>query len=122
VFYEDETTADALQADREAQWDADLIQAEMEETARRLDAHEKAGFCAHQSAVGCIPEPVYEEQRGLKPGQLRCTAGCTTVFESDEAWEAAASDPESRPALRTGRRGTTPLHKAEDAGQSGDAR
>ncbi|MGW1562757.1 hypothetical protein ACWCQ1_40595 [Streptomyces sp. NPDC002144] len=121
MFYEDETTADALQADREAQWDVDLIQAEMEAAARRLAAHEEAGFCTHQSAVGCIPDPVYEEQIGLTPGQLRCTAGCGTVFESDEAWEAASSDPESHPLRRTGHRGTTPLSPSDGAGQRGGA-
>ncbi|MEU1273638.1 hypothetical protein [Streptomyces sp. NPDC005799] len=121
MFYDDETTADALQADHEAQWDADLIQAEMEAAARRLAAHGKAGFCTHQSAVGCIPEPVYEEQIGLKPGQLRCTSGCNTVFESDEAWEAASAAPESNPVPRTGHRGTTPLRRSDDAAQNGGA-
>ncbi|KUN57279.1 hypothetical protein AQJ46_47870 [Streptomyces canus] len=121
MFYEDETTADALQADHEAQWDADLIQAEMEATARRLAAHEKAGFCTHQSAVGCIPEPVYKEQIGLRPGQLRCTDGCGTVFESDEAWDAASAEPELNPVPRTGPRGTTPLRQSGGIAQSGGA-
>ncbi|GGX55953.1 hypothetical protein [Streptomyces chartreusis] len=121
MFYEDETTADALQADREAQMDVDLIMAEMEATARRLAAHEEAGFCTHQMAVGCIPEPVYQEQIGLEPGQLRCTAGCGTVFASEQAWDAAAADPESYPAKRTGHRGTTPLRTADDTEPQGGA-
>ncbi|MFG2793989.1 hypothetical protein [Streptomyces sp. NPDC048419] len=121
MFYEDETTADALQADHEAKVDTDLQQAEMESAARRSEAHEKAGYCAHLSAVGYLPAPVYEEQRGLQPDQLRCTGGCATVFESDEAWYAALNAPELNPVKRTGRRGATPLRQADSAKPSGGA-
>jgi hypothetical protein len=121
MFYEDETTADALQADHEAKLDADVQQAEMEAAARRSQAHEDAGYCAHLSAVGYLPTPAYEEQRCLRPGQLRCTGGCGTLFASDEAWYAALNEAELNPVKRTGRRGTTPLRQADNAEPGGNA-
>jgi hypothetical protein len=79
--------------DEEARWlervDADLEMAEMAAAGNALHAARKAGRCVHAGAVGYLPDPVYPEQVGLKPGQLRCTDGCGQVFASDEDWLAA---------------------------------
>jgi hypothetical protein len=64
----------------------------MERVGNGIAAARKRGICTHQSAVGYLPTPVYPEQEGLKPGQLRCTEGCGRVFDSDEEWYDALHD------------------------------
>ncbi|MEU9576285.1 hypothetical protein [Streptomyces chilikensis] len=99
MYYPDETTADALQAWHEERMDADLEQAAMEREGRHLDALRRMGICTHGSAVGWIAKPVYPEQKNLQPGQVACTSGCGTVFDSDDAWYAALADPTAHPKL-----------------------
>lgn len=66
--------------------DADVETWEMNQVGAAMLQAQKAGRCCHNSAVGYIPKPVFPEQEGLKPGQLRCTDGCGILFESDEDW------------------------------------
>lgn len=66
--------------------DADIATWEDQQIGAAMHAARKAGRCCHNSAVGYLSKPVYPEQEGLKPGQLRCTDGCGTVFENDEDW------------------------------------
>lgn len=71
--------------------DADIEMAMYAREARALDAARARGECAHSSAVG-LPDSgkiFYPEQEGLRPGQVRCTEGCGTVFESDAEWDRA---------------------------------
>lgn len=73
--------------------DDDILMAEFAEEARRLQYLEKQGICVHGSAVG-LPDNgmiYYPEQVGLKRGQVRCTAGCGQVFDSEEDWDCARS-------------------------------
>lgn len=72
--------------------DADIEMAQMAEVGRQMDAQRKRGVCQHSSAVGYLAKPVYPEQQGLKPGQLRCTDGCGEVFADDEDWFRAMDD------------------------------
>lgn len=72
--------------------DADIEQAEMERAGNAIHAARKAGRCTHQSAVGFSGTVYYPEQEGLKIGQLRCTEGCGTVFDSDEDWDDARDE------------------------------
>lgn len=74
---------EALESER---LDADLQMAEMAAVGRQIDRVRAEGGCAHTSAVGYLPVPVYPEQVGLEPGQLRCTEGCNRVFADDEDW------------------------------------
>ncbi|MFJ8752328.1 hypothetical protein ACIREO_23775 [Streptomyces sp. NPDC102441] len=105
MYYEDETAADALQAWSESRREADLEQAAMEALGGQLDAHEQAGFCVHQSAVGYLVVPFYEEQQGLRPGQYRCRGGCGSLFRDDHEWADASRDPFSSPVrIRPGGR------------------
>lgn len=97
MYYPDETTADALEAWSDRRREADFEQAALEARANRLYAHERAGFCTHQSAVGYRPIPFYDEQKGLTPGQYRCTSGCGTTFDDELAWVDASQDPYSSP-------------------------
>jgi len=69
--------------------DADILQAQYEQESRAIRARRNAGVCCHQSAVGYVNPPIYPEQEGLLPGQIRCTEGCGTVFDSDQAWYEA---------------------------------
>lgn len=76
--------------DEEAMWqDADVEMAEARQIGAAIARQRAKGVCCHLSAVGYLAEPVYPEQIGLKPGQLRCTDGCGEVFASDEDWWAA---------------------------------
>jgi hypothetical protein len=68
---------------------ADREQAQIEAHGRAVARAEAAGRCCHGRAVSYRDPPVYPEQEGLAPGQLRCTAGCGSVFGSDAAWLAA---------------------------------
>jgi hypothetical protein len=88
TVYDDDFGAE-MEAIETARMDADLAQAEMERAGNAFHAARKAGRCVHGGAVGYLPDPVYPEQVGLKPGQLRCTDGCGAVFASDEDWLAA---------------------------------
>ncbi|ATM24508.1 hypothetical protein SMD44_p10009 (plasmid) [Streptomyces alboflavus] len=97
MYYEDETTADALQAWSDDRLQADLEQAEMEAQGDRLYAHEQAGFCTHQSAVGYLTVPFYPEQEGLRPGEYRCTGGCGSLFRNETEWVDASRDPYASP-------------------------
>ncbi|MET7604944.1 hypothetical protein ABZS96_20935 [Streptomyces avermitilis] len=36
-------------------------------------------------------------QKGLTPGQYRCTSGCGTTFDDELAWVDASQDPYSSP-------------------------
>jgi hypothetical protein len=78
--------AEAIEAER---MDADIEQARMEAIGARFAAAEAAGVCTHGRAVGYIDPPVYPEQAGLRPGELRCASGCGEVFRSDAEWIAA---------------------------------
>ena len=63
--------------------DADIEAAEMNETGNRLAALERRGICAHTSWVGYSRTIFYPGQKGLRPGQVRCSF-CNVVFDSDE--------------------------------------
>jgi hypothetical protein len=86
-----ESTADLNEAWDQDRMEADIEMAEMIREGNRLAALRRQGICTHSSAVGvsATGEIIYPEQEGLEPGQLRCTAGCGTVFESDDAWFAS---------------------------------
>ena len=79
---------EAIEAER---FDADLEQYEMERVGAAIAAARRAGRCTHGSAVGYLAKPVYEEQRGLRKGQVRCF-DCKAVFDSDEEWHAAMEE------------------------------
>lgn len=89
TFYVDETSADEMEAVAEQRRDADAEMAGWAAAGRAVDRARAEGRCPHLSAVGYLPEPVYEAQHGLKPGESRCTDGCGRVFASDEDWYAA---------------------------------
>lgn len=91
MYYDDDPMAD-LEAIETQRMDARIEQAEMEQMGHMVDAALAAGRCIHGSAVGYLSPPVYPAQEGLKAGQLRCTSGCGTVFDSDEDWYAAMDD------------------------------
>lgn len=74
--------------------DDDVEMAIMEEEARYRHSLEARGICLHGSSVG-LPasrQISHPGQVGLKPGQVRCTAGCGRVFNSDEEWYEALND------------------------------
>lgn len=74
--------------------DDDIEMAILEEEARYRQALEAKGICLHGRVIG-IPESgqiSHPEQVGLKRGQVRCTAGCGRVFNSDEEWYEALDD------------------------------
>jgi len=54
--------------------DADIEQAEYEETGRAIARAIKRGECVHGSVIG------------TSSGKQRCTAGCGRTFDSMEAW------------------------------------
>ena len=77
---------------------SDLIKARIEKFEAGAEARnvgnaiarqEAKGVCCHQGVVGYLAEPVYPEQIGLSPGQVRCTDGCGAVFASEDDWFAA---------------------------------
>lgn len=72
--------------------DADIEMAELEAAGARIAQWRRSGGCAHQGAVSYRNPPVYPEQEGLEPGQLRCTDGCGMVFADDEAWSDAVAE------------------------------
>ena len=75
--------AEAIDSER---FDADLEMAELEAVGNAISHQRRAGVCVHCSAEDYHPS--YPE-RGLQPGQTRCTDGCGRVFNSeDEWWEA----------------------------------
>ena len=78
--------AEALEQER---FEADLLQASYEREGRAWAAARRAGRCTHGSVTGYHNPPIYPEQEGLQPGQMVCTAGCDSVFNSDEEWHAA---------------------------------
>lgn len=68
--------------------DTDLEMAGMRAAGNAVAAARKAGRCPHQGAAGYLAG----EDRGLKPGQLRCNdngQGCGAVWDSDEDWYTA---------------------------------
>lgn len=71
--------------------EADLLQRQYEQESREFSKMQAAGFCMHNSWVGLPSDgpSIYPEQEGLTGSQVRCTAGCGQVFESDEAIVAA---------------------------------
>ncbi|MFF9436354.1 hypothetical protein ACF1BP_21750 [Streptomyces sp. NPDC014735] len=77
--------------------DVDLEMAEMHAAADVWHAVRDRGFCNHGSAAGYCNPPVYEAQELLKPGQLICTAGCSTIFVDDEDWYRQLDDPMLNP-------------------------
>lgn len=83
---------DDLEALELERFDADLEMAELTAAGDAAAAARAAGRCAHGSAVGYLPVPVYPEQVDLKPGQLRCTEGCQRVFADDDEWYGAMAD------------------------------
>jgi hypothetical protein len=97
--YEDESSADEHEAIKGEQAEVDQEAAAMHAAADVWHAVRDRGYCNHGSAVGYRRPAVYPEQEGLAVGQLRCTAGCGTVFESDAAWCAALDDPMADPVL-----------------------
>ncbi|MFE9976237.1 hypothetical protein ACFYRD_37405 [Streptomyces hirsutus] len=100
MFHPDEPSRYAIGPEAGALRDADIEQAANAAEGRARDAHYDAGFCTHGSAVAYRPDPHHPAQHGLQPGQVRCTAGCNTVFESDDAWTQACTDPYSDPIRR----------------------
>lgn len=92
MIFHDETDADALQAWCDARRDADLEQSQLQAAGDRIHAVRRSGRCAHQSSVAYRNPPVYDTQRGLRPGQSRCTDGCGRVFDSDQDWHDAMDD------------------------------
>lgn len=89
-MYDDDFGSE-MEAIEQERFDADVLQAEMNRRGNHLAALEKRGICTHSSAAGYRNPPIYPEQKGLKPGQLRCTKGtngCKRVFDSDEDWHA----------------------------------
>ncbi|MEU5060099.1 MULTISPECIES: hypothetical protein [unclassified Streptomyces] len=105
MFYNDETTAEALEAHHEQQREVDAEMKLMEEQADALHAHEQRGYCTHQSAVAYRFPPIYVEQADLMLGEYRCTNGCRTVFPNEKAFDEAAHDPFTTPVTRTVRPG-----------------
>jgi hypothetical protein len=91
--YDNDTWAD-VEAAEDGRRDVDLEMAEMHAAGDALHAARAAGRCVHASAVGYISPPVYPEQRGLHPGQVKADGrrGCGAVFGSDEEWYAAMDD------------------------------
>ena len=69
--------------------DADFEMAEARNVGNAIARQEAKGVCCHQGVVGYLAEPVYPEQIGLSPGQVRCTDGCGAVFASEDDWFAA---------------------------------
>ncbi|WP_019061602.1 hypothetical protein [Streptomyces prunicolor] len=96
-MYSDESSSDELEAIRTERLDVDLETAQMHAEADAWHAVRERGYCNHGSAVGYIDPPVHEVQRLLTPGQLICTAGCSTVFRDDEDWYAQLDDPMANP-------------------------
>lgn len=72
--------------------DADIEMWEMSQIGNAIGRAEARGVCCHTGVVGYLPEPVYPEQVGLRPGQSRCRDGCGTVFYSDDDWITAMMD------------------------------
>ncbi len=71
--------------------DADLEMAGWRAAGNAIAAARKAGRCPHQGAMGYLAG----EDRGLKPGQLRCNDdgnGCGRVFASDAEWQQAMDE------------------------------
>lgn len=86
-YYEDETTADALEAWCDERRDADMEMAQWAREARQADALRAAGNCLHSSSVG-LPDDgtiYYESQRGLVGEQVRCTESCGQIFANSQA-------------------------------------
>ncbi|GGK90923.1 hypothetical protein Ppa06_57320 [Planomonospora parontospora subsp. parontospora] len=90
-MYDDDPAAD-LEALYSARLDADLEMAEMAATANHIHRLRKQGICTHQSSMGYVHPPVYEQQKQLKPGEQICTDLCGRVFPSIEAMEADAEE------------------------------
>lgn len=93
-MYDDDfgSEMEALESER---LDADLEMAQMNARANYLASLREQGICTHSSAVGYVGKVNYPEQKGLKPGQSRCTegtGGCERVFNSDEEWFAAMEE------------------------------
>jgi hypothetical protein len=92
VSYRDDEDAWAEDEAAElARLDADLEMAEMDAAGDAIAAARKTGRCPHLSAQGYLPG----EDRGITPGQLRCTdggRGCGAVFQSDDDWYAAMDE------------------------------
>jgi hypothetical protein len=84
--YRDEDPWAETEALEAEQFDADLLQSEMDAQGDAIARAWKAGRCTHGSATGYMRPPVSAAQEGLKRGQLRCTAGCKAVFGSDQDW------------------------------------
>ena len=92
MIYDDETTADAMEAWSEARYDVDQEMADMDAVGDAIARVRRTGRCLHLSAVGYNPKPHRPEQEGLKPGELRCTEGCGRVFTSDDDWYVGMDD------------------------------
>lgn len=74
--------------------DADIEMAMYAREARAMEAARARGVCQHQSSVG-LPDSgkiFYPEQRLLKRGQVACTEGCGTIFDSEDEWVRAMQE------------------------------
>lgn len=90
-MYDDDPWAEQEAIEQE-RFDADLEQAEMERAGAAIWAAKQRGICTHSGAVSYLDPPLYPEQVGLRPGQLRCTDGCNRLFDSEEDWFAAMEE------------------------------
>ncbi|MFE1476494.1 hypothetical protein ACFW6N_21910 [Streptomyces cyaneofuscatus] len=97
LLYADETSADELEAVYAQRLDVDLEMEQMHAAADDWHAVRDLGFCNHGSAAGYCNPPTHEGQKLLKPGQLICTAGCSTIFINDEDWYRQTNDPMLNP-------------------------
>ncbi|MFE6274074.1 hypothetical protein ACFVQ9_35395 [Streptomyces goshikiensis] len=102
MLYADENSADELEAIHAQRLDVDLEMAEMNAAADAWHAVRDRGYCNHGSAAG----------HRSRPGQLICTAGCSTVFANDEDWYAQLDDPMANPVPLPGHPAHTPAAAA----------
>lgn len=87
----DPSPCDDVEAVEAARLDADLEMAEMDRVGDAVAAAERAGVCHHSSAVRYRSPVAYDDQIGLRPGQLRCRY-CQQVFASDQDWLQAMDE------------------------------
>ncbi|TMR90500.1 hypothetical protein [Nonomuraea basaltis] len=73
MYYPEDDWATDQEAIETQRHDADLEMAQMAQRADYLAALRKSGICTHSSGVEYRNPAVYKAQKGLKPGQSRCT-------------------------------------------------
>ena len=77
--------------------DADIEMAQYEAEGARYAALRRRGICTHGSCQGYPDGPGEHldairaklDAKGVKPGQVICTEGCETIFESSDDWHEA---------------------------------